>query len=711
MGYQIIIKAGKRRYKKLLGLALGFVAALHKKGRPLMMEASVGDDALIYTRGKRVLAFAKRWLAWWRQEPAEGYLDRLGAPGIVQVSGDVRNVLIKAFKNGLLISIRHPDGTWGSADRSASCDEVVIPEFQAQTLAPGWYRVVIVVKTSDDGKKICLLANTVVQGSGFPYVPVTLTYDGTWQATVSETGALSYSPVTDLVDFQTVVYVDNSGDFKIWSCRDTDTWYSASYELVLRGSETQGRVMYGAADGVVMYTAQNYAPPTDYYDAAVLQAAVFYVGGGTVTETFNTGPVYCHGVPYVQGYINRYYVAGCRLDRDPTIDPYPCGIYMRVPTITAYVPPGGLGYSQYNGTVQTTAYGVGPGGAVTTLAQETYSGNLLVLYNGNVYAVNVPTAGLEPAGYYDPAATFVYGTARTAYYRGANGAWGAGLSIGQYDSYVRLAPNLRVWTNYDDSSAYAEWNGGSLYGSSTLASVYSYRCLPHGTFGESRVMDGTLVALSVRHSDDEWDSAVLVRGSDGAYTTVCQVSGAEIQQSNHRVLPAANPTHSVVAVLWAPEEGTALLDIYWKQGSAYERIYRDPYSMAVMPYGGGRVVEVSEDGKLVMCTIDGWHRAFSIKYGELEEGEQRVTVLDELVTDSAPEGPVVWPLLDDEGNTIQEGGFFNGQDGRAFQSLEDQPDAPIAPRPTVIEPEEGAAYMFGSGMVLKYLLEAPPSDE
>ena len=152
MGYQIIIKAGKRRYKKLLGLALGFVAALHKKGRPLMMEASVGDDAVIYTRGKRVLAFAKRWMVWWRQEPRPGYEARLGVGGWTTEAGDVRNVIVRTQRDGLMISIRHPDGTWGSVDGSASCDEVPIKAFKDHDLpiAPiTWYlRYTTLVKTS-----------------------------------------------------------------------------------------------------------------------------------------------------------------------------------------------------------------------------------------------------------------------------------------------------------------------------------------------------------------------------------------------------------------------------------------------------------------------------------------------------------------------------------------------------------------------------------
>lgn len=727
MGYQIIIKAGKRRYKKLLGLALGFVAALHKKGRPLMMEASVGDDALIYTRGKRVLAFAKRWLAWWWQEPEEGYLDRLGAPGHVAVAGDVRNVLIKAFKNGLLLSIRHPDGTWGSVDGSTSCDEVIIPEFQAQSL-PGWYiRSVYLVKATDDGRKICLLVNTAFSGGEYPAVPATLTYDGTWQATVPLTGSLGAYPILDYTTFQTVACQKSSSDsdFTIYSCRGSDEWYSETYEDLYAGnlSPSTSGVRYGVADSVVVYTTQNFADPTDAYDAAVLRAAVFYAGDGTVTKTFDTGDISCHAGAYTtQGGSfgsTSGRLAKCRVESDPVNSRGTYSFILRSVIITNHVwsGPGANQTHTYYGTIITTVYGARPGGAIATLAQETYSGIIHIYSSTTGYStLHAPQATFDSAGYYDPAVTLLYGSARSDFYRGADGNWVVGPVTGPNErSYTRLAPDLRAWTNGLEQASYVEWNSGSLYasgGAYASVPVVAYKCLPHGTFEVLRVMDGTLIEVAVRHSEFEWDSAVLVRGSDGAYITVCQVSGAEIKPFANRVLPAANPTHSVVAVFWSSELGVGVFDIFWKQGSTYERIYRDTMGIAPTSQSGAkRFVGVSEDGKLVLCGVEGWHRAFSIKYGELEEGEERVTVLEELFTGSRADGAIIWPLVNDDGSATQEGGFFNGQDGRAFQSLEDRPDPPTAARPTVIKPEEGEAYMFGSGMVLKYLLEAPPPNE
>lgn len=729
MGYQILITAGKRRYQKILGLALTFVAALHKKNTPVVMETDVGDDALIYTRGKRVLAFAKQWVKVFEQVMFEGHTSRLGAPGYELHIEPRGNVLIRAFKNGVTISIRQADGSWTSADGSATHDEVIIPEFQAHTPALYSMRAVYVVKSSADGKKICLLANITTGLTAYTtdfMTPVSLEYSGSWQATLPEYTSATVSSTheewkPDAEDYQTVAAL-RSGRLYMWSCRDADAWYAQKHDVIGKGLTVDGWKGMFVNDGIVLFAAQNYGEwiGTGITGAAI-EARVYVAGSGEFTETFNSGVITCSAGARVINFSSGTmdYITKCHA-ASSTATSYGCAFIMATTYITSHS--SDASSETWYGTATATWYGIGPNGAVAQIDAQTYSGALITRNHlVGVYGKPAPDASIAAADYFDPAIRTAYGNTYAWYFRDVQGSWVAAPdpNYGWVSSggYIRLAPGFRAsYYGSPGPTTTLEWNGSeSITGYGYAIAVRCFKNLPHGTYAVSRIMDADLLNAAVYHNpyDDEFDAAVLIQEPVGQFTKVCTVSGVSVTPGGvDLVLSATSPSHNVVAVMWSPSKGEAFFDIYWKQGSGYERIYRSR-TMYVTSAGfdGSRAVLVSANGSLVLFSADNVYYTYKVKFGELEPGEQRVVAAEYVSASGEP--PVLDSVLDGMGDDTNEGAFFHGAENRAFQTIAvgATPFPGNVLRPTVIEPDEGEPYMYGySGTILENRLAKPSND-
>lgn len=717
MAYRIIINAGKRQFTKLVGLAAGLLAALRKKKKHTVLNVDIGDDAVVYTKGDKMLAFAKRWLPVFSQQPTLETLNRLGDEGRVSVYGNVPNVLMRAFQNGVIISIRHPDGTWGNVAGTAPYDEVIIPEFRDQTQPPLYsQREVYLVKASADGTTICLLADTCLDTvTGYVRAqlmsPVTLEYSGGgWQPTVPVTGERpGRDHAVDTTDGQMVAVFDYAlGGLNIWSCRGTPTW---QHTLVGFMPPVPGDndVRLAAADGYVLWVGVVVADWTGQTTNSYVWAGIFYTAAGTTSVVYDSGML----VGAIITNLGYYKATSGNIDRNPETYGLAYAIMTSVCAITGHTYDMPTGIETFSGTVTTVVVAAGAGGAVSTLYSDTYDG-LLCIYNDHTGAVTLyyPEISFSGADIFEAAVKLIIDGQITVYSRGASGAWTQDVALDVGGSVDRAGSNLIGYRTPPPYTSVIQWNGSERISQDGYCLiVFTTRtCRAHGAFYENRTSHGDISFVAMRLDEtgtEQWQALVLIHEDDGRYTEILRFAGLNDTFSPDAGM-AMSADRSIVAVMWAPTLTTASLDVYMRSGSAYERIYRseEPYFYSALIESAA---EVSADGSRVLFNVASTMIALRVKLGTLEEGEKRVVEIDRVLTshwgrNGTSAYPLVYPDIPDEGV------FFNAQTGQAFQTIT-RPLIHVAPRPTMIEPENGAPYVFGDNTVLEYRLAPPASND
>lgn len=721
MAYKIIINAGKRQFTKLVGLAAGLLAALRKKKKHTVLNVDIGDDAVVYTKGDKMLAFAKRWLPVFSQQPTLETLNRLGDEGRVFVYGNVPNVLMRAFQNGVIISIRHPDGTWGNVAGTAPYDEVIIPEFRDQTQPPLYsQRAVYLIKASADGTTICLLADTCLDTvTGYVRAqlmsPVTLEYSGGgWQAAVPVTGErVGRDHAVDVTDGQTVaVFGYDMDGLNIWSCRGTPAWQHTLNSFM---PPITNEHKLAVADGYVLFTGFSYADWIGPDTGAAVWAGILYTDAGTTSTVYDSGVLEGVLITIVGASGGEWYgmATFVGIDRNPNAYDTAYAIITRVGVITGYVRNPDTGVETHSGTVTTVVVAAGVGGSVSTLYSDTYEGVLRVSDGGTSYAApKYPEISLSAADTFDAAVSIIINSHITVYSRGANGAWTQDMALDVGGSVAQASSNLIGYRTPPPYTSTIRWNGSESISQSgfCLMSRETVSCRPHGAFYENRPTDGNISIVLLRQNEagSAWLGAALVRDSDGRYTEVCRFSAPVDEFNRTTITAAASPDLAVVAVLRASSATVVMTEVYVRSGGTYERVYSRAEANMTTPYGGF-IAEVAADGTQAMFGVLDTLIVLRVKQGTLEEGEKRVVEADRvLVGFRGVGGTSAYPLVFLD--IPDEGVFFNAQTGQAFQTIT-RPLIHVAPRPTMIEPENGAPYVFGDNTVLEYRLAPPASND